>query len=217
MIEFCLKTGKEVKMENVLTVDWNLLSNLSYRSELGKSLKNTLRKFDKEELFAELDAMISYFTEVATEKTVPYENRIKSLQSCEVKYQRYYPTGQVEKVFNDILGLRIVIDDYDVFDNIKQPDYVRVADMREGKANDDGYRGIHVYYQKDHFHYPIEVQFVSARDRQFNEWLHIYVYKYIKDSSVGSDLRKLYDNGTIQDENQFRKELENVLSSRKEI
>ena len=43
----------------------------------GKSLKNTLRKFNKDDLFAELMSMIEYFTEVATEK-IPYNNRVKS-------------------------------------------------------------------------------------------------------------------------------------------
>lgn len=31
--------------------------------------------------------------------------------------------------------------------------------MSHGKANDDGYRGVHVYYQLDNFHYPIEIQY----------------------------------------------------------
>ena len=201
------------KMENaVLTVDWNLLGNISYRSELGKSLKNTLRKFNKDELFDELDTMISYFTEYATEEAIPHENRIKSLQSCELKYEKYFPAGPVEKTFNDILGLRIVIDDYEVFDQLELPDHVKVADMRNGKANDDGYRGIHLYYQKDHYHYPIEVQFVTAHDRQFNEWLHIYVYKYIADENVGIHLRQLYDTGKITKESQFVEELRKCVT-----
>lgn len=201
----------------LVTIDWNLLGNVSYRSNLGKNLKNTLRKFDKEELFSELDVMISYFTEVATEERIPQDNRIKSIQSCEIKYQRYYPTGQVEKVFNDVLGLRVVIDDYKVFDNLVLPENTRIADMRNGKSHDDGYRGIHVYYQKDHFYYPIEVQFVTSRDRQFNEWLHIYVYKYVADSSIGCRLREKYETGLITNEDEFRKEMEDVLSDSEKI
>lgn len=33
----------------------------------------------------------------------------------------------------------------------------KVADMRNGKVNDDGYRGIHLYYQNSNKHYPIEI------------------------------------------------------------
>ncbi len=31
--------------------------------------------------------------------------------------------------------------------------------MSNGKAADDGYRGVHAYYQKSGKHYPIEIQF----------------------------------------------------------
>lgn len=203
-------------MKQTVTIDWDLLSNLSYRTNLNKSLKNTLRKFDKTELFEELNEMIMYFTEEADRIT--HEKRVKALQSCLVKYERYFPNKQVEKVFNDILGIRIVIDDYTLLDKITFPPQTKIADMQHGKANDDGYRGVHVYYQKDHFHYPIEIQFVTAKDRQFNEWLHIYLYKYVNDTSIGQHLRRLYENGIIQTEEDFRKEMkEYVLPDSKKI
>ena len=202
----------------VLTIDWELLSELSYQTKLGKSLKNTLRKFNKSELFEELDEMIRYFTEKACEQVLPSKNRIKSLQSCCMKYNKYFPSTEVEKVFNDILGIRIIPEDYSIVDSIEFPEKTRIADMRNGKINDDGYRGIHVYFQKDHFHYPIEVQFMTERDRQFNEWLHVYLYKYTKDNTIGIALRKKYDEGLIVCEEQFRKEMENyVLISSKKI
>ena len=49
--------------------------------------------------------------------------------------------------------------------------------MTKGKAIDDGYRGVHVYYQKSGRHYPIEIQFNTLFDRQLNNWLHDYLYK----------------------------------------
>lgn len=194
----------------IVTIDWDLLKDISYSSELGKSLKNTLRKFDKEELFDELNNMIMYFTEKATKSVLKEENRIKSIHSCNLKYHKYFPTTPVEKAFNDILGIRIIIDDYSVFDEIKLPKCTKVADMRNGKAKDDGYRAIHVYYQLDHFHYPIEIQFVTAHDRQFNEWLHVYLYKYTSDLSVGVKLREMYELGLIQSKDQFREEMNRI-------
>ena len=188
-----------------LTIDWNMLSNISYRSQLGKSLKNTLRKFDKESLFEELNSLIFYLTE--NESQISHEHRIKSLQSCNLKYEKYYPSTKVEKAFNDILGIRIIVDDYRVIDKIQLPDGVKVADMRNGKSHDDGYRSIHMYYQKDHYHYPIEIQFMTSKDRQFNEWLHIFLYKYVSDNSIGIQLKSLYDAGIIVTENDFRKEM----------
>ena len=193
------------------TIDWNTLERISYRSQLGKSLKNTLRKFNKEELFDEINSLILYFTE--HENIITHEHRIKSLQSCNLKYKKYYPSVEVEKVFNDILGIRIIVNDYTVVDNIILPDGVKIADMRNGKANDDGYRGIHMYYQKDHYHYPIEIQFMTLKDRQFNEWLHIFLYKYVSDNLIGVRLRRLYDNGIINTEEDFRKEMQNLCAT----
>lgn len=192
----------------VLTIDWDSLKSISYQSNLGKSLKNTLRKFDKEELFDDIESAISYFTEIALEEVVHYPYRVKSLQSCMIKYEKYYPSTAVEKAFNDLLGIRIIIGDYSDLDSLQLPEMTKVVDMRNGKAIDDGYRGIHIYFQKDHSHYPIEIQFMTPSDRQFNEWLHIYVYKYIEDRSVGRHLRELYEQGVIKNEESFRKEMQ---------
>lgn len=202
-------------MENFI-IGWEELENIGYESKLGKSLKNTLHKFDKDELFDELFAIIQYFTSMDEEK-IPYENRIKSIQSCDLKYSKYYPNVPVEKAFNDILGIRITISDYSVFDLINIPQNVKIADMRNGKANDDGYRGIHVYIQKTHFHYPIEVQFVTEKDKFFNQMLHDKLYKQVPNPEIGKTLRSLYDDGHICNEEDFRKEYENVLLNCKKI
>jgi putative GTP pyrophosphokinase len=191
-----------------ITIDWNKLKAISYQSHLDKSLKNTLRKFDKKKLFDEIGSLIFYFTEHEAE--ISHEHRIKSLQSCNIKYEKYYPSTEVEKVLNDILGIRIIIDDYSVIDKIELPKEVNVADMHNGKAHDDGYRAVHMYYQKDHYHYPIEIQFMTPRDRQFNEWLHIFLYKYVSDNSIGVQLRVLYDEGIIVTEMDFRKEMQRL-------
>ena len=69
-------------------------------------------------------------------------------------------------------------------------DKIRVADMTGGKAKDDGYRGVHVYFQMSSFHYPIEIQYNTFYDRQLNNWLHKYVYKRNCENHVGSLLRQ---------------------------
>ena len=193
----------------MITIDWDLLDNLSYQTQLGKSLKNTLKHFDKEELIDELEDIISFLTEQAVQ--IKHDYRVKALQSCLLKYEKYYPNTEAEKAFNDLLGIRIIVDSYDIIDTLALPQFVKVADMRNGKANDDGYRGIHLYYQKDHFHYPIEIQFMTPKDRAFNEWLHIYFYKYVSDYSVGKVLRTKYDKGVIKTEDEFRKEMKKYV------
>ena len=84
--------------------------------------------------------------------------------------------------------------------------------MSQGKANDDGYRGVHLYFQLDHQHYPIEIQMNTYYDRQINNWLHKHLYKKNYPNEVGLKLRKFYENGKILNENMFQEVLENVLS-----
>ncbi|MCI7131465.1 MAG: hypothetical protein MSA09_13140 [Lachnospiraceae bacterium] len=90
----------------------------------------------------------------------------------------------------------------------------RIADMMKGKAKDDGYRGVHVYYQLDGNHYPIEIQYNTYYDRQFNNWLHKYVYKKNYENEVGLQLRNLYEHAKIQTEQDFKEAMTYVLSNR---
>lgn len=89
--------------------------------------------------------------------------------------------------------------------------------MSKGKSNDDGYRGIHVYYQKDNYHYPIEIQFNTYYDRQLNDWLHDKFYKRGYDDSLGQLLRNDYENGRIRSVEDLEEVLEDVLHCCKEV
>ena len=81
-----------------------------------------------------------------------------------------------------------------------------------GKALDDGYRGVHVYYQKSGKHYPIEIQFNTLFDRQLNNWLHDYLYKKSYPIDTGRIMRENYESGLIRNEQEFKEVLNNVLS-----
>lgn len=108
-----------------------------------------------------------------------------------------YPDALAEKVFNDLLGFRSLCDSYaDVLALADEPNF-RVADMSAGKANDDGYRGVHVYFQLDHYYYPIEIQYNTYYDRQLNNWLHSFLYKKGYDASIGKMMRMEYEQGNI--------------------
>lgn len=180
-----------------------VLDRVSYKSNLGKNLKNTLRKFDKQELISDLEDCITFYYVNAR-----FENhnfRIKSLSSILLKYNRYYPSKEVRSCFNDLLGMRVFIDDLDklLLDlNTKEYSNIRVVDLSRGKKVDDGYRSVHLYYQKSNYHYPIEIQFWNKRDRDFHNWLHKYSYKYT-DGTEGVLLRNLFEDVLIMNENEF--------------
>ena len=183
-----------------------VLDAISYETKLGKNLKNTLRKVDKEDLIEEIKEYRLFIKKRRT-LLMDFTYRIKSLQSIKIKYERYYPSKEIGSCFNDILGIRVIVENYNI-----DLDYhnIRHVDMSNGKKNDDGYRGYHIYYKKSNYHYPIEVQFFTKRDYEFNMWLHKYVYKY-KDNQIGIKLKALYDKNIINNEEEFKEELKNVL------
>ena len=193
------------------------LEELSYHSHLGIRLKKNLHYFDKDSLFRELDEVNAWYDSCDGLHDIVTDYRIKSIQSARLKYERYYPDHQMGKVFNDMLGFRALCDNYEDVLQLSACENIRVADMSMGKANDDGYRGIHVYYQLSSYHYPIEIQYNTYYDRQLHNWLHKYVYKRDYGNKIGCILRKEYEDGKIRTEKEFVEVQNHVLSDSKEI
>ena len=82
-----------------------LLKQLSYESKLGKSLKNTLRKFDRQDIINELLDVKEFYESTELLKNSEFSYRVKSIQSCILKYNKYYPSTEVNKCYNDLLGI----------------------------------------------------------------------------------------------------------------
>ncbi len=194
-----------------------ILESLSYESKLGMSFKRTLSHFSKEEVLKEIELINNWYFSLEIIDDLPLDSRIKSVSSAKMKFERYYPNATYNRVFNDILGFRVICKSYDEVLELEKEDKIRVVDMSRGKSNDDGYRGIHVYYQRDNHHYPIEIQFNTYYDRQLNDWLHDKIYKRGYDSSCGQLLRKYYENGKIKSAEELEEVLEDVLYHCKKI
>lgn len=202
-------------MSNILQRDGltiELLSKLSYQSELGANLKKDLRYFERDAVLSELIQVNAWYDEFEELHELALDYRIKSIQSAILKYDRYYPNHQARKVFDDLLGFRSFCDNYTDVLELGKIEKLRIADLSKGKARDDGYRGVHVYFQLDGRHYPIEIQYNTYYDRQFNNWLHKYLYKRDYPDSVGLQLREMYENGKIRTEQDFKEAFANVLS-----
>lgn len=194
-----------------------ILESLSYESKLGMSFKRTLSHFNKEEVLKEIELINNWYFSLEIIDDLPLDSRIKGVSSAKMKFERYYPNATYNRVFNDILGFRVICKSYDEVLELEKEDKIRVVDMSRGKSNDDGYRGIHVYYQRDNHHYPIEIQFNTYYDRQLNDWLHDKFYKRGYDSSCGQLLRKYYENGKIKSAEELEEVLEDVLYHCKKI
>ena len=199
---------EDILRMNGLSIE--IFDRLSYQSNLGKSLKHNLHDFGHDELMRELLEMTYWLQEQSELDDIALDYRVKSMDSIELKYKRYYPNRQVRQVFNDILGFRAFCDDYAELLSDKSENF-RIVDMSNGKSNDDGYRGVHLYYQRDNFHYPIEVQFNTLYDRQLNNWLHMFLYKKGYPDTIGIEMRKAYEEGRVRSADEFEEVLKDVL------
>lgn len=176
-----------------------ILDMLSYRSSLGQSLKQiSLRSTPLEQILDDIAKYRSSYIDVLVQENL-IGSRFKSEDSIIRKYEKTLRAGGgFKQCFNDVLGFRLRFDDYPE----KYPDYFRVVDLRSGKKIDDGYRAIHLYYQRDNLAYPIEVQLWCGKDYPFNIWSHQYVYKY-KAPEIGKILYQEYTAGVIRTEREF--------------
>lgn len=186
------------------------LDKISYKSTLGQSLKQiSLRKTPLEEILNDINRYRMEYTDIVVQENL-IGSRFKSDDSIIRKYEKTLCTGGgFKQCFNDILGFRLHFDKYPE----KFPEYFRVVDLRNGKKIDDGYRAIHLYYQRDSFAYPIEIQLWCAEDYQFNIWSHKLVYKYWN-AEVGKELYEHYQAGIIRTEDEFKAEMNQLVRNK---
>lgn len=187
----------------------DVLDLLSYRSTLGQSLKQIhLSRTPIEAILEDIAKYRESYIETFVQENL-IGSRFKSDDSILRKYEKVLRTGGgFKQCFNDVLGFRLKFDEYPT----EFPDYFRVVDLRQGKQVDDGYRAIHLYYQRDSWSYPIEVQLWCGRDFFFNIWSHQYAYKYSSET-IGLHLRELFDAGDIQAEQAFKNKLKELTST----
>ena len=182
------------------------LDLLSYRSTLGQSLKQiSLRSTPIEKILDDIAKYrASYIDTLVQENLIG--SRFKSEDSIMRKYEKTLANqGGFKQCFNDVLGFRLRFDEYPE----SYPEYFRVVDLRGDKLIDDGYRAIHLYYQRDSLAYPIEVQLWCGKDYYFNLWSHQYVYKY-KSPKIGQTLYQEYASGKIQNKQDFLARLQEL-------
>ena len=175
------------------------LDALSYHSGLGQSLKQiSLRKTPLEHILQDIaQYRESYIDTLIQENLIG--SRFKSEDSILRKYEKTLRSGGgFKQCFNDVLGFRLRFAEYPA----AFPDYFRVVDLREGKQVDDGYRAIHLYYQRDSHSYPIELQLWCGRDYWFNTvdapWLAaVHANENVASSAVLQKAGFVYDHDVI--------------------
>ncbi|PWJ47410.1 hypothetical protein [Faecalicatena contorta] len=176
-----------------------ILDELSYTSQLDRSLKQiSLKNTPIEEILEDVGRYRTNYIDILVQENL-IGSRFKSDDSIMRKYIKTLKSnGGFKQCFNDVLGFRLKLEEYPS----EFPDFFRVVDLRNGKQIDDGYRAIHLYYQRDNKAYPIEIQLWCGIDYIFNVWSHRYVYKYMT-PLIGKKLYDEYSKGKIIDEQEF--------------
>lgn len=118
---------------------------------------------------------------------VDFTFRYKDPASMIDKLKNETISKPLNKVLNDVLGLRFIINcDTDRLRHIAleleeaypiKNGICRVVDQTEGKKNDDGYKGIHIYSKFNNSTFPIEIQIWTRVHALLNEYLHDNIYK----------------------------------------
>lgn len=195
-------------MEKIINKD--ILEELSYTSALDRSLKQiSLRQTSLTDILNDIQRYRSNYIDILVQENL-VGSRFKSDDSIMRKYEKTLRNGGgFKQCFNDVLGFRLRLEEYPE----EFPEYFRVVDLRKGKQEDDGYRAIHLYFQRDNRAYPIEIQLWCGNDYQFNIWSHRYVYKY-ENNDVGKQLYLDYKNGLIISEADFLKRLKELENGR---
>lgn len=200
---------------------WKGIESLFGLHALPLSFAKKYSEFDPETLetiidnkdqfmFSALDATIKIDEEMnAISQDVDFTYRFKANKEIAKKFANLDMTKQLYNIFNDVLGFRFIIRtdpegllqaaqkfiDKCPSDNIN----CKLADQSDGKKNNDGYKGIHVYLRMKHnLSFPIEIQFWTREHALLNDYLHDDIYK-------GPD-----DEGLVQYAVSLREWLESV-------
>lgn len=187
-------------------ISLEILDKLSYQSKLGQSLKQiSLRNTPITAILDDVGAYRASYIDILLDENI-IGSRFKSDDSILRKYEKTLASGGgFKQCFNDVLGFRMKLDEYPT----EFPPYFRAVDLRQGKLYDDGYRAVHLYYQRDNLAYPIEIQLWCGRDYHFNMWSHRHAYKYV-DRNISKAMFDLYHAGVITTEAEFLTQLKEL-------
>ncbi len=103
--------------------------------------------------------------------------RVKAQNSVEYKIENYIRTHEggnipIKKCINDLFGVRIVIDDEFSFGDVKEyikNNYPQYKCIDSSKSE---YRATHIYFEKDNYSFPWELQVWSSFDEEKNYESH---------------------------------------------
>ena len=197
------------------------------------SLNHKIEKLEAERGFDEIyDIVLDYIGD--NESIYELDDLINDIDDVEISFRTKTEKslrekwnknlGQkrpLKKVFNDIIGIRIVTKDS--IDNImdyiieisenKQYKIIPIDFRKTPKSPDDGYRGIHIYADTNSKGFRVEIQIWSELDSILNFYTHQNVYKVNGAISYPIQLRQWIDEIPIKDKYGFKEYIFDIIEN----
>ena len=129
--------------------------------------------------------LVSEVTKLQNKNNI-INTRIKQLNSIQYKYHKYL-TGNlkgksaINKCFNDLYGIRIIINDSFEYEEVKREVSLRFPDLKIINADKDAYYATHIYFQESNYVFPWELQVWEKCNEEGNLISHNeYKQDYVK-------------------------------------
>lgn len=185
------------KLDDFIGQIKKIQSSYNFSEDIPNLNKKTLRYFDCDEMYEKVldfynlsfllfDDFIKYLN-LNKDNRSKVMFRLKSEDSFIKKWNKNILPGKEKKFYkacNDNFGFRFVIDceREELVNLINSIDFknldVDVINFYSNiKTDDDGYRGIHLYFWYNRRNYPIEFQIWTIKDLILQSYTHEIVYK----------------------------------------
>lgn len=174
------------------------LVNERWEREFGSTKVNFRNKTikhvkDEPEIYKELVKYREFLAELTfdfdpelTNEDIMITSRTKAYNSMYYKIEKNLRGNlkgnvPINKVLNDLFGIRIIFSEEVTFERVKEYIDNNFPNLKCINATKKGYNGIHIYFQKDNFSYPWELQVWSIHNQMNNIESHkLYKQDYLK-------------------------------------
>lgn len=193
------------KLDDFIQKIKDIQNEYNLPEEVPNLKSKTLRHFDIDEMYLNgidyynsCEAFLRSFEDFLKQNlhtNTKFTSRFKTFESFEKKWEKNSREGQEKKFYkacNDILGYRFIVDCesevlVNIINQIKLNDVTKIDFYSNVKTNDDGYRGIHLYFWYNRRSFPLEVQIWTVKDSLLHFYTHETIYK-----GINSDSKKNY-------------------------
>lgn len=197
------------KLEEFVSIIKEIQKNDAFHGGIPNLKNKTLRYFNIDEVYL---SSIEFFATAEFYKLDKFLNdnkdenskftfRLKTFESFEKKWIKNSRVGCEKKFYkacNDNYGYRFIVDCKEedlinLVNSLEIKDVTIIDFYSKNKTNDDGYRGIYMYFWYNRRGFPLEFQIWTVKDALLQFYTHEIIYKgnsSIPKKQYAKELRK---------------------------